>query len=221
MDTSVLSPARAPSHAAALTMYRWRSPFYDWQLAPYEYIRQRAIEHLHLAPGQTVLDIGCGTGMSLPLLVEAVGPHGNVTGVEQCPQMMAMAHQRVQRHGWHNVDLLCSPIDQARLPHADAVLLHFTHDILQSPQALDRILSCLWPGARIACTRLKWTSPYWPALNALVCYNALQSVTNLQGLDCPWAPLLERGLALEVETTVMGTIFVASGQLAGQRQKAH
>lgn len=194
-------------------MYRWRSPIYDWQLAPYEYVRQRAVERLQLHPGQTVLDIGCGTGLSLPLLEAGVGPGGRVVGLDQSPQMIEMAQQRVQRHSWTNVELLCHPIEEAKLPPADAVLLHFTHDILQSPQALDHVLAALKPGARLACTGLKWTSPMYPWLNALVCYNALQSITSLQRLDCPWAPLLERGLTLDIETTIMGTIFVASGQM--------
>lgn len=212
MDVITPEPALAPCQEAALAMYRWRSPIYDWQLSPYEYIRQRAVERLQLQPGQTVLDMGCGTGMSLALLQSAVGAEGRVVAVDQCPQMIDSARQRVQRHGWHNVELHCSPIEQAALPRADAVLLHFTHDILQSPAALAHVLAHLKPGARLACSGLKWTSPLYPALNALVCYNALQSVTTFKGLDCPWAPLLEQGLALDIETTILGTIFVASGQ---------
>lgn len=215
MTSSAPDLAQASCHDAALAMYRWRSPIYDWQLAPYEYIRQRAVQKLQLQPGQTVLDIGCGTGMSLPLLADGVGPSGCVVGLDQCPQMIERGQERVQRHGWSNVQLLCTPIEDAQLPPADAVLLHFTHDILQSPQALDHVLAALKPGARLACTGLKWTSPMLPWLNALVSYNALQSITSLQGLDCPWAPLLEHGLTLDIETTIMGTIFVASAQIPG------
>lgn len=205
--------AQLPRHEAALQMYRWRSPIYDWQLAPYEYIRQLAVQRLGLKTGQTVLDVGCGTGMSLPLLREAVGERGKVIAVEQCPEMIERARERVQRHGWRNVELVVSPIEQATLPPADAALLHFTHDILQSPQALDHVLQGLKPGARLACTGLKWTSPWYLGLNALVGFHALQSVTTLQGLDCPWAPLLARGLDLQIDTTLLGTVFVASGRV--------
>ncbi len=38
-----------------------------------------------------------------------------------------------------------------------------------------------------------------------------QSVTNYEGLAAPWQPLLERGVQLEVDTLMMGTIFVARG----------
>lgn len=211
--TGIAPPgAGQADEAAALALYRARSAYYDLQLAPYEAIRRRAIEQLRLEPGQTVLDIGCGTGMSLGWLQEAVGPEGRVIAVDQSPEMLEQACARVTRSGWCQVDLLCSPVQQALLPErADALLLHFTHDILQTPVALDHLLAHLKPGARIAVTGLKWASPLYGPLNALVWWHALQSVTTLQGLDTPWEPLLRRGVPLEVEELFWGAIFLASG----------
>lgn len=213
MVTPTDAPVQTPCATAALSMYRWRSPIYDWQLAPYDYIRKLAVDRLTLEPGQTVLDIGCGTGMSLALLEDAVGPQGRIVAVDQCPQMIDMAQQRVERHGWQNVQLLCTSIDSAHLPKADAVLMHLTHDILQSPAALSRVLAHLKPGAKVACTGLKWTAPVHMGLNALVCFHALQSMTTLTGLDCPWKPLLDHGLKLDIQTTLMDTVFIASGSM--------
>ena len=203
-----------PNTAAALDMYRWRSGFYDLQLAPYEHIRAHAIARLELQPGDTVLDMGCGTGMSLAQLSEAVGPTGRVIAVDQCPEMVCKARERVERNHLNNVELVCSATQEARLPQdADAVLFHFTHDILQTPQALDHVLAHLKTGAAVAATGLKWTSPFYGPLNTLVWFNAVQSMTTMKGLDSPWTPLVDRGVALRVETMVMGTIFVASGVL--------
>lgn len=201
------------NHHAALELYRWRSMVYDWQLAPYETFRLEAIRQLRLNPGQTVMDVACGTGLSLPALVEAVGPQGLVIAIDQCPEMIDLARLRIQRHGWDNVQLILAPVDQAdSFPMADAALLHFTHDVLQSPTCLDKVLSHLKPDARIACTGLKWTSAWNPMLNALVWSNAMQSVSTLAGLDQPWEPLLQRGFDLQVEQKMMGTVFIASGQ---------
>ena len=62
--------------------------------------------------------------------------------------MIDKARQRVQRHGWRNVTLLCSPAEEARIRgRADAALLHFTHDVMQSDAALDHVLRHLKPGA--------------------------------------------------------------------------
>lgn len=208
------TPTQSPDQAASQRLYRQRCGYYDWQLAPYEHIRAQAIDLLQLRPGQTVLDMGCGTGMSLERLQQAVGPHGQVVAVDQCPDMLERAHQRVRQHGWSNVQLACAPIEQASLPaQADAVLFHFTHDILQTPAAVAHVLRHLKPGARVVATGLKWTSPLYGAMNALVWWNAMQSITTLDGLDMPWRGLQAQGVQLDVSTCLLGTIYTASGQL--------
>lgn len=200
------------SHDAARNLYGLRASSYELQLAPYEFIRRMAVNHLGLRNGDCVLDLGCGTGMSLPMLRSAVGPAGRVIGVDLSPEMLAIAHSHVQREGWRNVELVCAAVEETSLPReADAVLLHFCHDILQSPKALDQVLKHLRPGARIAATGLKWTAPGLAPLNALVGLQMAQSVTNYEGLAAPWQPLRDRGMQLEVDTLMMGTIFVAHG----------
>jgi demethylmenaquinone methyltransferase/2-methoxy-6-polyprenyl-1,4-benzoquinol methylase len=80
--------------------------FYDASLdATYREHRQQALAALALQPGVTVVDVGCGTGASLPVLVPAVGPSGRVVGVDASPGMLAKAEARVRRHGWQNVVL--------------------------------------------------------------------------------------------------------------------
>ena len=208
-------PAEGPANeAAARDLYRARCGYYDLQLAPYEMLRRTAIERLALQPGQVVLDIGCGTGMSLGLLQQAVGPQGHVTAVDQSPEMLEQARQRVEQAGWSQVELVCSPVQEAALPdQADAALFHFTHDILQTPAALDHVLAHLAPGARLAICGLKWAPPWFAAFNPLVWWNAAQSVTTLSGLDAPWAGLAQRGARLTVEPLLCGTLFLASGQM--------
>jgi len=203
---------QADSHATARALYGWRASSYELQLAPYEFIRRMAVQHLQLRSGDCVLDLGCGTGMSLPLLQQAVGPAGRVVAVDQSPEMLAHARRRVQGAGWHHVALQCCAVEEALLPpRADAALLHFTHDILQSPAALDHVLRHLRPGARIAATGLKWTVPGLAPWNLLVGLHMAQSVTRFEGLQAPWQPLVERGVPLEVDTLIMGTLFVAHG----------
>lgn len=212
-------PLPDDEHAAARALYGWRAGSYELQLAPYEFIRRMAIEHLQLRPGQVVLDLGCGTGMSLPLLREGVGPSGRVVAVDQSPEMLALARLRTQRAGWGNVVLQCEAVESALLPRlADAALLHFTHDILQSPQAMEQLLRHLRPGARIVATGLKWTAPGLSPWNALVGMHMAQSVTHYEGLRSPWLPLLQRGAELQVDMLVMGTIFVAHGTWPGRRR---
>jgi len=206
-------------HAAARALYGWRASSYELQLAPYEFIRRMAVDYLQLRPGECVLDLGCGTGMSLAQLREAVGPGGRVVAVDQSAEMLALARLRAQRAGWGNVVLQCAAAEAALLPRqVDAVLLHFTHDILQSPAALDHLLRHLRPGARIVATGLKWAAPGLTPWNLLVALHMMQSVTHYEGWQAPWQPLLERGAQLQVDTLVVDTIFVAHGTWPGRRR---
>lgn len=205
---------KPPDRRAALAQYRARAAVYDLELALFEPIRRQAIARLALQPGQTVLDIGCGTGLSLPLLEAGVGLQGRIVGIEQSPEMLARARQRVRAHGWRNVRLVCAPAEEASIPgYADAALLHFTHDILQRPEAIANVLAHLRPGARVVASGLKWTERWrWP-VNLFVLPAALRSVSSLQGLAAPWAGLAQALTALELDTVLLGAVFVASGEL--------
>ncbi|MDE1929760.1 MAG: methyltransferase domain-containing protein, partial [Burkholderiales bacterium] len=127
---------RTPDRLAALRQYRQRAAVYDWELVAFEPLRRAAIERLQLAPGDAVLDLGCGTGLSLAALHAGSGDAGDVVGVEQCPEMIAIARERVRRGLWRGVRLICAPVEAADLAApADAALFHFTHDILLCPAA--------------------------------------------------------------------------------------
>lgn len=204
-----------PDRGAALRQYRQRAPLYDLELALFEPLRRRAVARLALRPGQTVLDLGCGTGLSLPLLRAGVGASGRVIGVEQSPDMVARARQRVHAAGWRNVQLHEAPVESApALPRADAVLLHFTHDVLQQPDAVARIGAALKPGARVVACGLKWAPRRrWP-LNGLVAIAARHSVTAWSGLDAPWALLARRLGPCELEPALGGAAYLACWQLA-------
>ncbi len=207
--------ARGPDRSAALEQYRRRADVYDVELALLEPVRKRAIERLALKPGDTVLDVGCGTGMSLPLLQRAVGPTGRIIGIEQSPDMIEKARHRVAEAGWRNVTLVNAPVEVADLASAmpqlaDAALFHFTHDILRQPQAVAHVLAHLAPGAKVVASGLKWASPWlWP-INLFVLPAALHSVTSLDGLDKPWSHLIGVTEDRGTETMLGGGVYIAS-----------
>lgn len=207
-----LRPWQTPDRAAALNQYRRRARFYDLQIALAEPIRRRAAERLGLRPGETVLDVGCGTGLSLAILEEWAGPKGRIVGIEQSPEMIEQAQERVARNGWDNVTLLCSPVEEASIPvAADAAFFFFTHDILRTREALANVLRHLKFGARVVSAGLKWAPAWEVPANLLVLQAAFWSVTSFEGLRAPWDLLAALGGELEVEELLGRAIFIASG----------
>lgn len=135
----------------SVAKYRKRAAGYDRTCGPTWTIRERTIAALDLGPGQGVLDVACGTGLSLALLRDRVGEGGHVYGFDHSAEMLAQAHARVAAAGWRNVTLVQSAAQTFTVPHpVDAVLFHYTHDILRSPVALSQVLGCARPDARVA-----------------------------------------------------------------------
>lgn len=206
------APTSSPDRAAALQQYRRRAGIYDLELMAFEPIRRLAVQRLALRRGDAVLDLGCGTGLSLALLRDAVGARGQVIAIEQCPEMIEQARRRVAEQRWRNVTLLCAPVESVQISgSADAALFHFTHDILCRREAVDQVLDHLGPGARVVATGLKWSRSWVPAANFFVWAAALHSVTSMQGLDRPWRSLERRLGALEVESMWLDSVYVARG----------
>jgi SAM-dependent methyltransferase len=128
-----------PDRASAAQAFysRW-APGYD-RLATHapgvRRLRTALVDSLALVPGETVVDIGCGTGATLPYLRERVGSEGRVVGVDFAPGAVARARSRVERAGWENV-VVCRG-DATRLPvrDADAVAASFLVGMLPDPAA--------------------------------------------------------------------------------------
>ncbi|HSV81462.1 MAG TPA: methyltransferase domain-containing protein, partial [Ramlibacter sp.] len=190
---------------------------YDLELAPFEPYREAAIAQLALQPGETVLDIGCGTGLSFGQLLQGIGPQGRIVGVEPSPEMLGQARERLARHDWRNIELVEAGAADATLPRgADAALFHFTHDVLRSGLAIDHVLAHLRPGARVVAAGLQWAPAWMCATNAFVLGAALYSISSLEGLHCPWDKLATRLVDLHVDTALMGGIYIARGRVGAR-----
>ena len=175
-------------------------------------LRRRVVAMLGLSAGETVLDVACGTGLSIPLLAEAVGPAGQVIGVEVSPDMIELARDRAARNGLANVTLVEAPMEEAVFAGPlDAILFNYTHDVLQSPRALKNIFSGARPGARIAIAGIKHPPAWLFPLRLYRFVKARPYVTTFRGLDEPWRLLREYVPDLAVSPVMLGTNYVARG----------
>lgn len=202
----------APDPQRALELYRACAPGYDASARRTMGLRRRTIAAIGLRPGDTVLDVACGTGLSFGLLREAVGESGHVIGVELSPEMLAQAEARCTREGWRNVSVIGGAMEEAVIPRPlDAVLFNFTHDVLRSARALDRIFGAARPGVRVAAAGMKW-APWWMApVNLVVRAQARPYMTTFEGLDRPWSLLAARLARFEWRAVLFGTGYVGWG----------
>jgi len=201
-----------PNRSTALRQYRSRARIYDLELALFEPVRQRAIELLRLKKGDSVLDVGCGTGLSLTALEGLVGAEGSIIGIEQSPEMLERARARATENNWTNIAFISASVEEAAIPRAaDAALFHFTHDIMRTPAAVANVVGHLKPGARVVAAGLKWAPIRTMPLNLFVWNAAMRSTSTLEGLARPWSNLDPLVADIQVEQMLGGTIYVASG----------
>jgi len=98
-------------------MYQSGAKHYDFTTILFRLIGLRmkayrllAIKKLCLQRGNCVIELGCGTGLNFPFLMEQIGPEGRLIGVDLTPGMLDIARVRVERSGWKNVELIQSDI---------------------------------------------------------------------------------------------------------------
>jgi ubiquinone/menaquinone biosynthesis C-methylase UbiE len=207
-----------PDRAQALEKYRQRAPTYDRLALLTRGMRRRAVEKLGLEPGQVVLDVGCGTGLTFETIEEGIGTTGWLLGIELSPEMLAVAAERVAAHGWENVRLLKAPAEQADpLTQADAAVLVLVHDITQSPEALRNLMTQMKPGARIAVTGAK-RAPAWALpVNGYLRYATRQYITATEGFEQQWRGLAELVPDLQVQKLWLGGAYLAWGTKPKER----
>jgi phosphatidylethanolamine/phosphatidyl-N-methylethanolamine N-methyltransferase len=102
--------------------------FFDWALGPG---RRRAVGCLPIRPGDRVLEVGVGTGLSIPLYPEAC----HVTGVDIAEPMLERARMRLDDLGRGDVDLRRMDARDLKFPDGcfDHVLAPYVISVVPEP----------------------------------------------------------------------------------------
>jgi SAM-dependent methyltransferase len=127
------------------------------------------------APGEHVLDIGCGTGVTTLPYAEAVGPHGHVTGVDISRPMLEAARARLAGHA--NVTLLLADAQVHRFKPGAIDLLTSRLGVMffaDPVAAFTNLYGAVKPGGRLCMAvwaplaeNLQWQIPYDIAVRRL------------------------------------------------------
>jgi demethylmenaquinone methyltransferase/2-methoxy-6-polyprenyl-1,4-benzoquinol methylase len=102
--------------------YETGAKYYDFAVWLYGLIgirkayRLRAVKRLGLQRGNCVVELGCGTGLNFPPIIEQIESEGRLIGVDLSPKMLVYARERVERAGWKNIELNQSDIVAYNFP---------------------------------------------------------------------------------------------------------
>ena len=131
-----------------IARYNRVAPLYrylEWSILLAPGFRRRAVQRLELRPGQSVLEVGCGTGRNLQLLSAGAGSSGEVIGVDATPNMLAEAQKLIERRGLTNVHLMQADAAQLKLDEqVDVAYFSLSYSVMPDRDAsLDRAWEAL------------------------------------------------------------------------------
>lgn len=136
------------------------------------------LDALAAAPGESVLDVGCGPGTTTLAVAERVGPTGRVVGVDVSAPLLALGEQRAV--GFDNVTFVEADA-QATIPAGapfDAIVSRFGVMFFDDPEAaFANLRRATGPGGRLAfvCWQSPDANPWF--------FTAPRALAGLPGVD--------------------------------------
>jgi ubiquinone/menaquinone biosynthesis C-methylase UbiE len=181
--------------------------------------RLRTVQALGLRPGDSVVDIACGTGLNFSLLEQVIGPEGRIVGVDLTDAMLAQAQRRIETNGWSNISLVQADAAEFDFPtEVDGILS--TYALTQVPECGDVIAhgaAALSRGGRWVVLDLKVpnSTPRWLAQLGIALVRPFGGSIDEWTARRPWEVMraaMQDSLAdLSWTELFFGTAFLAAG----------
>lgn len=150
-------PVTRSKHSAR-RYYDRISGVYDWLTASEKNLIRKAVDILSPSPGETILEIGSGTGAGLKFMSEHLSGDGHLIGLDLSHKMILTSQEKLRA-----INNVCSLIhgDGAHLPLSrnilDGVFCSFTLELFSSEEisaVLQEIHQVLKPEGRLAVLSL-------------------------------------------------------------------
>lgn len=145
-----------PDLQRRIQRYGWdrAAPHYEtgWEIQLWS-AQESLLSEVEPQPGETVLDISCGTGLVTIPVAEIVQPNGSVTGVDLSKGMIEEARSRAENEGIGNVTFKRMDAEALDLPDNSFDLVICSLGLMYFPnpdKALEEMYRVLKPGGRAA-----------------------------------------------------------------------
>jgi demethylmenaquinone methyltransferase/2-methoxy-6-polyprenyl-1,4-benzoquinol methylase len=215
------------SSAALISLYRKRAKRYDRStlllyLAGFHHwaYRKQAVECLALCQGDTVVDLGCGTGLNFSLLQAGVGPSGKIIGVDLTDAMLDQAAERVAANVWSNVELVKSDAAKYHFPSGlDGILSTFALTLIpEFDQVIRNGAFALAQGKRFVVLDFKrpsgWLMNSAAPLLAKLLTGPFGGTIEMASRK-PWVSLEKYLAPVQFTSLYMGGAYIATGEKDG------
>lgn len=212
------------SQRAVRQLYKLRARHYDLSANLYyllgfrEYAyRQQAVEVLNLQPGDTVVEIGCGTGLNFAFLQEKIGPTGKIIGVDLTDEMLGIARQRCDVNNWSNVELVEHDAASFRFPQQiDGVISSFALTLVpEFPAVIANAATALKAGKRMVVLDLQL--PHWPQplVKLGILFTSGFGVNEEVAKRHPWETMATAFGNLDKTDVYFGAVYLAKSEKTG------
>lgn len=181
--------------------------------------RRMAVEALKLKPGDTVLDLACGTGINFPLYQQYIGQTGRIIGVDLTPAMLVQAQKRVKNNDWQNVTLVHHDAATYRSPSpVNAIISTYAFSILPNIEpVIHNVYSMLHNFGHYVLLELQ-IPPYWPTWLTSMAVSLMKpfALTDEWVNQRPWTLIMRTVNKLfnnvNVDEYYFGLTYIISGQ---------
>jgi ubiquinone/menaquinone biosynthesis C-methylase UbiE len=206
-------------------LYRRRAGHYDWSVRVYplfgidvEFYRRKTVEALALDPGDTVVELGCGTGLNFKYVQQYIGGDGRLIGVDLTDGMLGVARARVARKGWGNVELVQADVGGWPMPD-DVDAIYSTLALTLVPeydQVIRKAARALTVGGRMAVFDLKLPErwPLW-LVRFAAWLNRPFGVTMDLADRHPWEEMRRYLQEIEFKEFYFGALYLSVGEKPG------